>query len=150
MKLDDTPIEAKSANNEMETNEALLTSLTNNNDEKGQSKAGFIPRMATSMPDEETVIKSFETAVKHPSGLIHRISGLWSSKPASKPPVSTEERLTDFGPNEKETKDQIAASILDLGRSDFAKSGTSTSEEPNLDAHDEELDIPAFLRRQAN
>ena len=143
-------IEAKSANNEMETNEGLLTSLTNNKGERVKSKAGFIPRVATSMPDEETVIKSFETTVKHPSGLINLISGLWSSKPDSKPPVSIEERSTDFNPNEKETKDQIAASILDLGRSDFVERETSTSKEAIINTHDEELDIPAFLRRQAN
>ncbi|MDC1382428.1 cell division protein FtsZ [Candidatus Puniceispirillum sp.] len=149
-KIGDPFTETKSVTNEMEENEGLLTSLTNNKEERGQLKAGFIPRVATNMPDDETVIKSFETTVKHPSGLMNRISGLWSSKPANKPPVSIDESSTDFSPNEKETKEQIAASILDLGRSDFIKSETNVPKEPNINAHDEELDIPAFLRRQAN
>ena len=143
-------ITAKNASGETQADDGLLTSLASNNDEKVQSTIGFIPRVATIIPDEETVIKSVQTPVKHPSGLINRISGLWSNKPANKAPNNIDERSTVSSSDENETKDLIAASILDLGRSDFITSETKTSKEPNLDAHDEELDIPAFLRRQAN
>ena len=143
-------IETTDVSKEVKANDGLLTSLTANKDEKVQTKARFIPRVAASIPEEETVIKSIDTRAKYPSGLINRISGLWSSKPANETHNSVDKSLTEAMPNETEAKDQIAASMLDLSRADIVRNEVKSSAERNPDTHDEELDIPAFLRRQAN
>ena len=146
----DASLETNCASGEIKVIDGLLTSLTAHKDEKADSKAHFIPRAAENIPDEETVLKSVETPVRQPSSLINRISGLWSSKPANKAPITVDLSSTVSSPNEREARDQIAASILDLTGSNMVKSETETSAKLNVNAHDEELDIPAFLRRQAN
>ena len=45
---------------------------------------------------------------------------------------------------------QPTASILDLSRSDVVKTEPNEPAKANLEMSDDELDIPAFLRRQAN
>ncbi len=149
-RVSDALLETNCASGEIETGDGLLTSLTTNKDGQAQPVAHYIPREAAIIPDEETVTKSVETSANHQTGLINRISGLWSSKPINKAPITIDEISLDSSPNEKEAKDQIAASILDLAQSDIAKSDTKNSKAKDIHSHDEELDIPAFLRRQAN
>jgi cell division protein FtsZ len=105
-------------------------------------RLGFIPAQTTSLPDADSVPEAIETPAKRPASLINKISGLWSSKPSAAEPASRKE------PAIGET--QPTASILDLSRSDVVKSETTEPAKANLEMSDDELDIPAFLRRQAN
>jgi cell division protein FtsZ len=124
--------------------------LTIANDEAATARAKFIPAAPTTMPDEESVDMAAQTPVTRPSSLINRISGLWSSKPESKPAESSDQSHSELALDEAAAKEKIAVSIFDLSRSDMVEkpSETATAKAPNADEDD--LDIPAFLRRQAN
>ena len=86
--------------------------------------------------------ETIETPVKRPASLINKISGLWSSKPSVAESASRKEPAIG--------ESQLTASILDLSRSDIVTSEPSEITTSNLEMSDAELDIPAFLRRQAN
>ena len=98
------------------------------------ARAPFIPAAAQQTEDEQNVP---ETELAPKNSLMQRISGLWSQS-AETPPAKPEPR---------------AADVLDLPRVDMNPNGqTSLAMEPETTGNDsaEELDIPAFLRRQAN
>ena len=124
--------------------------LTIANDEAEAPRAMFIPAAPTNMPDEESVDVAAQTPVTRPLSLINRISGLWSSKPESKPAESSDQSRSKPALDESAVKEQIAVSILDLSRPDMVGKASETVpvKVPNVD--EDELDIPAFLRRQAN
>jgi cell division protein FtsZ len=124
--------------------------LTIANDEPAAARAKFIPAAPTSMPDEESVDVAAQTPVTRPSSLINRISGLWSSKPQSKPAESSDQSRSEPALDEAAAKEQIAVSILDLSRSDMVGKGSETAPAKAPNADEDDLDIPAFLRRQAN
>jgi cell division protein FtsZ len=124
--------------------------LTIANDEAVAPRAKFIPAAPTSMPDEESVDVAAQTPVTRPSSLINRISGLWSSKPQSKPAESSDQSRSEPALDEAAAKEQIAVSILDLSRSDVVGKGSETASAKAPNADEDDLDIPAFLRRQAN
>jgi len=124
--------------------------LTIANDEAAAARAKFIPAAPTSMPDEESVDVAAQTPVTRPSSLINRISGLWSSKPQSKPAESSDQSRSEPALDEAAAKEQIAVSILDLSRSDMVGKGSETASAKAPNADEDDLDIPAFLRRQAN
>ena len=105
-------------------------------------RLGFIPEQTTSLPDAEGVPETIETPAKRPASLINKISGLWSSKPSVAESASRREPAIG--------ESQVTASILDLSRSDIVTSEPSEPTTSNLEMSDAELDIPAFLRRQAN
>ncbi len=105
-------------------------------------RLGFIPAQTTSLPDADSVPEAIETPAKRPASLINKISGLWSSKPSAAEPASRKEPAIG--------ESQPTASILDLSRSDVVTSETTEPAKANLEMSDDELDIPAFLRRQAN
>ena len=105
-------------------------------------RLGFILGQTTSLPDAEGVPETIETPAKRPASLINKISGLWSSKPSVAQSASRKE------PAMGESK--LTASILDLSRSDIVTSEPNEPTTSNLEMSDAELDIPAFLRRQAN
>ena len=124
--------------------------LTIANDEAATARAKFIPAAPTNMPDEESVDVAAQTPVTRPSSLINRISGLWSSKPQSKPAESSDQSRSEPALDEAAAKEQIAVSILDLSRSDMVGKGSETASAKAPNADEDDLDIPAFLRRQAN
>ena len=124
--------------------------LTITNDEAATARAKFIPAAPTNMPDEESVDVAAQTPVTRPSSLINRISGLWSSKPQSKPAGSSDQSRSEPAMDEAAAKEQIAVSILDLSRSDMVGKGSETASAKAPNADEDDLDIPAFLRRQAN
>ena len=124
--------------------------LTIANDEAATARTKFIPAAPTSMPDEESVDVAAQTPVTRPSSLINRISGLWSSKPQSKPAESSDQSRSEPALDEAAAKEQIAVSILDLSRSDMVGKGSETASAKAPNADEDDLDIPAFLRRQAN
>ena len=124
--------------------------LTIANDEAATARAKFIPAAPTNMPDEGSIDLAAQTPVTRPSSLINRISGLWSSKPQSKPAESSDQSRSEPALDEAAAKEQIAVSILDLSRSDMVGKGSDTAPAKAPNADEDDLDIPAFLRRQAN
>ena len=124
--------------------------LTIANDEAEAPRAMFIPAAPTNMPDEESVGVAAQTPVTRPTSLINRISGLWSSKPESKPAESSDQSRSKAPLDESAAKEQIAVSILDWSRSDMAGESMETVPAKAPNADEDDLDIPAFLRRQAN
>jgi cell division protein FtsZ len=145
-----TELDSKISETHAKIGNAPLTPLTQTGDKKATTKAHFIPAVTTIIPDEESVTHAAETAVRRPLSLINRISGLWTSKPdnelAQKTSASNREPVLD----EAASKDQIAVSILDLSSSEIINKGDKTSPKSTSNLDDNELDIPAFLRRQAN
>jgi cell division protein FtsZ len=113
-------------------------------------RAEFIPAAPTKMPDEESVDMAAQTPVTRPSSLINRISGLWSSKPESRPAELNDQSRSEPALDEAAAKEQIAVSILDLSRSDMVGKATERAPAKAPNAEEDDLDIPAFLRRQAN
>ena len=105
-------------------------------------RVGFIPAQTTALPDADAVPVAMETAAKRPASLINKISGLWSTKPDAAEPASRKEPAIGEA--------QPSASILDLSRSDVVHSDVNDTDKAKLEVSDDELDIPAFLRRQAN
>ena len=105
-------------------------------------RVGFIPAQTTALPDADAVPVAMETPAKRPASLINKISGLWSTKPDAAEPASRKEPAIGEA--------QPSASILDLSRSDVVHSDANNTDNAKLEVSDDELDIPAFLRRQAN
>ena len=130
--------------------DAPTMQLTIANDEAAAPRAKFIPAAPTNMPDEESIDVAAQTLVTRPSSLINRISGLWSSKPENKPAESSDQSRSEPALDEAAAKEQIAASILDLSRSDMVGKASETAPAKASNADEDDLDIPAFLRRQAN
>ena len=105
-------------------------------------RVGFIPAQTTALPDADAVPVAMETPAKRQASLINKISGLWSTKPDAAEPASRKEPAIGGA--------QPSASILDLSRSDVVHSDVNDTNKAKLEVSDDELDIPAFLRRQAN
>ena len=105
-------------------------------------RVDFIPAQTTALPDADAVPVAMETPAKRPASLINKISGLWSTKPDAAEPASRKEPAIGEA--------QPSASILDLSRSDVVHSDVNDTDKAKLEVSDDELDIPAFLRRQAN
>jgi cell division protein FtsZ len=129
--------------------EAETTSFGESNDTEDSkaetdagNRLGFIPAQTTGLPDADNVPEAIEAPAKRPSSLINRISGLWSNKPSTAEPVSRKEPAISGS--------KPTASILDLSRSDVVSLESVEPVKANLEISDDELDIPAFLRRQAN
>ena len=135
---------AASVTAKTEAEAAPVGDSTEIEDEKADldTRPGFIPEQTTSLPDADSVPKAIETPAKRPTSLINKISGLWSSKPGTTEPASRMEPAIG--------ESQPTASILDLSRSDVVTSEPTELATANLEMSDDELDIPAFLRRQAN
>jgi cell division protein FtsZ len=105
-------------------------------------RVGFIPAQTTALPDADAVPVAMETPAKRSASLINKISGLWSSKPDAAEPASRKEPAI--------SEAQPSASILDLSRSAVVYRDVNDTDKAKLEVSDDELDIPAFLRRQAN
>ena len=105
-------------------------------------RVGFIPAQTTALPDADAVPVAMKPPAKRQASLINRISGLWSTKPDAAEPASRKEPAIGEA--------QPSASILDLSRSDVVHSDVNDTDKAKLEVSDDELDIPAFLRRQAN
>ena len=127
---------------ETEAGVAPVGDSTDKADANKGPRIGFIPAQTTSLPDADSVPEAIETPAKRPSSLINKISGLWSSKPSAAKPASRQEPAIG--------ESRPTASVLDLSRSDVVASEATEHAKPNFEVSDDELDIPAFLRRQAN
>ena len=114
------------------------------------TQARFIPAAAIAMPDEESVTQTVETPVMRPASLINRISGLWSSKPVTKATEEIQKTQSEPSVEATATKDEVGVSILDLSRAETVSKGLERGPATAPKADEDDLDIPAFLRRQAN
>ena len=134
---------ALAAQTDNETKSATVTpEASEAGDTAAAPRVGFIPAQTTALPDADAVPVAMETLAKRPTSLINKISGLWSTKPDAAEPASRKEPAIGEA--------QPSASILDLSRSDVVHSDTYNTDNAKLEVSDDELDIPAFLRRQAN
>ncbi|MGB2319662.1 MAG: cell division protein FtsZ [Candidatus Puniceispirillum sp.] len=106
----------------------------------------FIPAAPTAMPDEASVPKAAETPAPRPTSIIKQISELWSSKPGS----TDSQKRSEPNVASKGTADDKTSSVLDLPQSAVVKPASDPAPAAQLDQPDDELDIPAFLRRQVN
>jgi cell division protein FtsZ len=141
-------------------------------------QTSFIPPAASKVPNDVAVPPTTKAATPRPS-LINKISGLWSAKPEAAPAKPANAEQTEAQADTQKTdvptpdmpKMEKTSSILDLPRVDMVQHGApelSTTPapkatapaaptsmptqptQPTLDGSGDDLDIPAFLRRQAN
>ena len=144
----DYDIDDAIANSNAGDNEIAASGTDNLLEKDLSNRTSFIPAQTTTLPDANSVPEATETPVKRPTSLISKISVLWSAK----------SEVIEQGPNEEQEtrkepaigKQQPSASILDLSQPHILKTGIAETNKTALDVSDEELDIPAFLRRQAN
>ena len=106
----------------------------------------FIPAAPTAMPDEASVPKAAETPAPRPTSIIKQISELWSSKPGT----TDSQKRSEPNVSAKDTTEDKISSVLDLPQSAVVKPATDPAPTAQLEQPDDELDIPAFLRRQVN
>ena len=106
----------------------------------------FIPAAPTAMPDEASVPKAAETPTPRPTSIIKQISELWSSKPDTK----DSQKRSEPNMASKDAPEEKTSSILDLPQSAVVKPASDPAPTAQLEQPDDELDIPAFLRRQVN
>ena len=151
----DVPTGETASGETAKTDTASLTSrlmprfeLQNDTKEKAAEtpRKTFIPAVPTAMPDEASVPKAAETPAPRPTSIIKQISELWSSKPGS--PAS--QKRSEPNVATKGTADDKTSSVLDLPQSAVVKPASDPAPAAQLDQPDDELDIPAFLRRQVN
>ena len=104
-------------------------------------REAFVPPAPAPLPEAESVPA---TNVGRTS-LINKISGLWTSK-------SQDEADTDRREPAVETSAPVdnTPSILDLPRADAITHLAEPKPKPSLETAGDDLEIPAFLRRQAN
>ena len=110
-------------------------------------RRAFVPAEPAAMPESESVPETAPAGGK--TSLINKISNLWTTKPA-------DEAVSERREPEVEAPAEAAAekpampdtpSILDLPRADVM---SRMPEPAALDQQSDDLEIPAFLRRQAN
>ena len=124
-------------------------------------RPAYIPAASKDVGTDDEAINAAAGATARPS-LLNRFSGIWSSKPADtqaaaqisvkqdqdKPTEKTEPVLNRADVTLPKVEEPV---IMDLPAMDVVQPSLPvTSASPNELEQDEDLDIPAFLRRQAN
>ena len=110
-------------------------------------RRAFVPAEPVAMPESESVPETGPAGGK--TSLINKISNLWTAKPADEA-VSQRREPEVETPAEAAAEEPVAPdapSILDLPRADVM---SRMPEPAALDRQPDDLEIPAFLRRQAN
>ncbi|MBU74578.1 MAG: cell division protein FtsZ [Rhodospirillaceae bacterium] len=104
-------------------------------------RSGFVPPAPTPLPDAESVPETGNGR----TSLIHKISGLWTSKPQDNAvELRREPAVETIAPVDS------TPSILDLPRADALNRAPEPAAAATLEKSADDLEIPAFLRRQAN
>ena len=107
----------------------------------------FVPAAPAAMPESESVPSATPAGGK--TSLINKISRLWTEKPQAE--QVAERREPAVGPAlETATSEEASPSILDLPRADAMSRMPEPAATTTLDRQADDLEIPAFLRRQAN
>ncbi len=125
-------------------------------DEVTAARKPFIPGAPATMPEDETVPDAAPAGGK--TSLINKISRLWTEKPQEdatserrEPAVEAASVTTgDVAAEPAQTTAEAAPSILDLPRADAMNRVPEPAGTTTLDRPADDLEIPAFLRRQAN
>ena len=125
-------------------------------DELTTARKPFIPGAPAVMPEDETVPTAAPAVGK--TSLINKISRLWTEKPQEEASAERREPAVEAGPvttaeagvAPAETVGEPAPSILDLPRADAMNRVPEPAGTTTLDRQADDLEIPAFLRRQAN
>ena len=110
-------------------------------------RRAFVPAEPVAMPESDSVPETGPAGGK--TSLINKISNLWTAKPADGA-VSQRREPEVETPAEAVAEEPVAPdapSILDLSRADVM---SRVPEPAALDRQSDDLEIPAFLRRQAN
>ncbi|MEC8244961.1 MAG: cell division protein FtsZ [Pseudomonadota bacterium] len=109
----------------------------------------FVPAAPAEMPEEESVPAA--TAACGKTSLINKISGLWTAKPQDEAATARREPEVEAAPAAPAAPaDSVAPAILDLPRADAMSRMPEAPAAATLDSQADDLEIPAFLRRQAN
>ena len=109
----------------------------------------FVPAAPAEMPEEESVPAA--TAAGGKTSLINKISGLWTAKPQEETATARREPEVEAAAAAPAAPaDTVAPAILDLPRADAMSRMPETPAAATLDGQADDLEIPAFLRRQAN
>ena len=116
----------------------------------------FIPDAPRDVGLDEELVETAPVPEEAPrTSLINRISGLWSSKTDSASAASTDSASAKEEPQLNRSDVTLPTieepAIMDLPKADMVQ--TSLPVDPvtkEEEAEDDDLDIPAFLRRQAN
>ena len=113
-------------------------------DQLTTARKPFVPAAPAEMPESELVPAAEPTGGK--TSLINKISGLWTSKAEDEEPVAIRREPEVEAPAEASE----GPSILDLPRLDAVAELPEKASTTALDRPADDLEIPAFLRRQAN
>ena len=118
---------------------------------KASQEESFIPSPALSVDSDDVVTNTAPIPESRPS-LIRQISGLWRprQKASEDQSETAGEATANVMPDVKETSQEPA--ILNLSRGAALQESLPIGNLATEESHeaDDELDIPAFLRRQAN
>ena len=118
---------------------------------KASQEESFIPSPALSVDSDDVVTNTAPIPESRPS-LIRQISGLWRprQKASQDQSETAGEATANVMPDVKETSQEPA--ILNLSRGAALQESLPIGNLATEESHeaDDELDIPAFLRRQAN
>lgn len=125
-------------------------------------RAAYVPAAAKDVGTDDEVTQTAAVTTPSRPSLLNRFSGIWSSKPAdtAEAPQAAAEQGKDKPADKSEPVLNRAdvtlptveePTIMDLPAVDVVQPSlpvtTATQEDTD---HDDDLDIPAFLRRQAN
>jgi len=110
----------------------------------------FVPASPAEMPEAESVPEATPTGGK--TSLINKISGLWTTKaPENAAQARVEPAVeTAAAPAAISQASAEAPAILDLPRANAMSRMPEPAGTATLDSQSDDLEIPAFLRRQAN
>ena len=104
-------------------------------------REAFVPPAPAPLPEAESV----PAASIGRTSLINKISGLWTSKSQDDADTDRREPAVEAAAPVDNTP-----SILDLPRADAITRLAEPKPKPSLETAGDDLEIPAFLRRQAN
>ena len=140
---DAEPAATQPADVELATDAAEPVMVAETAEELSAKRRPFVPAAPAEMPEDESVPAA--TAAGGKTSLINKISGLWTAKPQEDAPSARREPDVEAAP-----ADTVAPAILDLPRADAMNRMPEAPAAATLDSQADDLEIPAFLRRQAN
>ena len=122
-------------------------------------RPAYIPAASKDVGTDDEVVSVAAQSTTRP-GLLNRFSGIWLSKPADSPAaaqpsaIQRQEKLTEKTEPVLDRTDVTLPNveeptIMDLPAVDVVQPSLPVTT-ANPDDEDDDLDIPAFLRRQAN
>ena len=136
----DEPLTLETIIDEAVSDEALA----DNGTPTAEDKPAFIPPAPLSVEPEASLETAAPVERSRPT-LMRKLSGLWAT--------SKEDDAQEAKSNEVPAADEAKAQepmVLDLNRNDALQDSLPIGTNTASDNQDDELDIPAFLRRQAN